>query len=292
MKKLALTAVAAATMLAAGAANAYTSGTFSNGFVVPNVIHNGVGYTTTVGITNAGDATSVWWTFFDQDSGHVTDGCFPMTANDYYQYIWSSESGVGLENKRGYLVFASGPDDECTDSSGLSEGGLIGGHAFQVDVPNDDVAYTPVIDGDLTITGDLSTMGPDSLTEVAGAAPVGDILYMHYYIDGAPGGTDTRIFVWSTGDQSGTHTVNMYDDNQNRKSVNFELKFEELDNFNPETIAGRPADYTDGFIVWDTGTAPDLDTTGSVFSYSEIAAPGFGAVQSVLGLHTPAPSAP
>ena len=40
MKKFAMAAVAAAA-LSAGVAQAYTVGTFSNGFVVPNVIHNG-----------------------------------------------------------------------------------------------------------------------------------------------------------------------------------------------------------------------------------------------------------
>lgn len=280
MKKLALTAVAAATMLGAGVANAYTSGTFSNGFVVPNVIHNGSSYTTTVGVTNAGSDTSVWWTFFDENSNHVTDGCFSMTENDYHQFIWLDESGLGLDNKRGYLVFAAGADETCSNDTQATGGADIGGHAFQVDTANDDVAFTPVIDGDLTIGGGLSTMDATSLTAVAGAAPDTSTLYMHYFIEG---GADTDIIVWSTGDQSGTHTVNMYNDNQDRKSVNFKLTNKEQDNFDPKTIGGRPADFVDGFLIWDTSSAAAL--TGSVFSYSVISAPAFNATQSVLSLH-------
>ena len=47
MKKIAIAAAVTAA-LSAGVAQAYTVGTFSNGFVVPNVIHNGPTDTTTV----------------------------------------------------------------------------------------------------------------------------------------------------------------------------------------------------------------------------------------------------
>jgi len=80
MKKFALAAVAAAA-LTAGVAQAYTVGTFSNGFVVPNVIHNGAANTTAIGIVNRGGLIPVFWTWFDQNSNHGVDGCIPMTAN-------------------------------------------------------------------------------------------------------------------------------------------------------------------------------------------------------------------
>ena len=108
MKKFAMAAVAAAAMTA-GVAQAYTMGTFSNGVVVPNVIHNGAADTTAVGLINrSGTIKSVYWTFFDQESAHITDGCFPMTNNDYEPFVWASQSGLGLEGRRGYLVFAVG----------------------------------------------------------------------------------------------------------------------------------------------------------------------------------------
>ncbi|AOG25122.1 hypothetical protein [Acidovorax sp. RAC01] len=62
MKKFALAAVAAAAMTA-GVAQAYTVGTFSNGLVVPNVIHNGAASTTAVGLVNqSGRTIPVFWT--------------------------------------------------------------------------------------------------------------------------------------------------------------------------------------------------------------------------------------
>ena len=311
MKKLAMTAIAAATVLCAGAAQAYTVGTFSNGVVVPNVIHNGPTDTTAVGLINrSGGISAVYWTFFDQDSNHVTDGCFPMTSKDYQPFVWSSESGTGLEGQRGYLVFALGTSftgitaaTACSaqSSAAIDTEGRLAANAFQVDATNKDVAYIPVIDGDLTLAAgsNLTTLGPTSLTAAAGAASVGQVMNMRYFIDGATGGTDTLIAVWSTGDQRGTHTVNMFDDKQGRKSVNFKLDHQELDWFNPETIPGRPAGFVDGFIEWNTGTAPGDYLTlpgavagnalatagGSVFTFSVINSPAFGAVQTVLGAH-------
>ncbi|MBS0608239.1 MAG: hypothetical protein JSS19_02650 [Proteobacteria bacterium] len=309
MKKFALTAVAAAA-LSAGVAQAYTVGTFSNGFVVPNVVHNGAANTTAVGLINeTGNTVPVFWTFFDQNSNHVTDGCFAMTDKQYRGFNWADNSGVGLAGKRGYLVFAVGANSSTTTSAGacaaanasLSRGGQISANAFFVDIAGKSVAFTPVIDGPLALSGNLTTLGPASLTGVAGAAqvPVTTLMAMRYYIDGVVNsGNDTRIAVWSTGDQRGTHTVNIFDDQQNRKSVNFKLTESELSWFDPETIEGRPASFVDGFIEWNpsvppsdapsgTGTESPLANGGSVMSYSTIIAPAFGAVQSLLGAHRP-----
>lgn len=311
MKKFAMAAVAAAAMTA-GVAQAYTVGTFSNGVVVPNVIHNGGADTTAVGLINqAPHVVPVFWTFFDQDSNHVTDGCFPMTPKDFQPFVWSAQSGVSLEGKRGYLVFAAGATTTATVANACAAANslalapttaqYLSANALQVDLANKDVAFVPVIDGPLAITGDLSTMGPTNLVSVAGAMNVTNgsarSISMRYYIDGAAGGNDTRVVVWSTGSQKGTHTVNMYNDAQERKSVNFKLNFAELDWFDPETITGRPAAFVDGFIEWAPAVALPADyspaagtgslfaTGGSVFSYSLISAPAFGAIQSVLGAH-------
>lgn len=300
MKKLAI-AVAAAAALTSGVSHAYTMGTFSNGFVVPNVIHDGGNVSTAVGVIHR-VAGAVHWTFFNQNSGHVTDGCFVGTANDYTPFVWSAESGVGLANTRGYLVFAAVGTSgtvatTCASAKTLADAGSLGGanqisgHAFEYNLSAKDVSYIPVIDGPLTTDGTpVDVMGATSLTDVAGAANFGQSLYMRYYIDGAAGGDDTRIAVWSTGNHAGTKTVNMYDDKQGVKSVNFALTNTEQDFVDPEAILGRPAAFKDGFIVWATSgivettntTTPITAGTGAVFSYSVISAPAFGAVQTIL----------
>ena len=314
MKKFAMAAVAAAA-LSAGVAQAYTVGTFSNGFVVPNVIHNGASDTTAVGLINqSGGTRAIYWTFFDQNSNHVTDGCFNMTSKDYQSFIWSSESGGGLSGTRGYLVFAAGANSAggaaqtaCAGAAVLATAGdvALSANAFQANAVSRDVAFVPVIDGPLTLSSsaeDITKMGPASLVTVAGAATTfgssAPTFSMRYAIDQAAGGLDTAVVVWSTGDQRGTHTVNIYDDKQNRKSVNFALVKAELDWFDPESIAGLPATFNDGFIEWTPNVVPaDGPTTGalasmsigSVFTYSVINSASFGAVQTLLGSHTVAP---
>lgn len=314
MKKFAMAAVAAAA-LSAGVAQAYTVGTFSNGFVVPNVIHNGAADTTAVGLINqSGAARAIYWTFFDQNSQHITDGCFAMTNKDYEAFIWSEKSGGGLSGVRGYLVFAAGATSAgaaqtaCAGSAVLAStaAAQISANAFQVNATAKDVAFVPVIDGPLTIaaTQDITTMTATSLTAVAGAAQMGaagaapqPTFSMRYAIDQAAGGTDTAVVVWSTGNHSGTHTVNIYDDKQDRKSVNFKLVKSELDWFDPESILGLPATHKDGFIEWTPaaqGVPSDVTASlgtslftlgGSVFTYSVISSTAFGAVQTVLGSH-------
>lgn len=304
MKKLAIAAAAVVT-LTTGVANAYTVGGFSNGFVVPNVIHDASG-TTAVGLINQGPASAVYWTFFDQDSKHITDGCFEMTNKQYRSFVWSAEAGTSTSGIRGYLVFAAGattagaaPAAKCVGnamlaSADVNTGAQISGNAFQVDLAAKAVNFVPVIDGPLTLapsTQDLTTMTETSLTGVAGAAQVvagagGEEQFsMRYAIDGVAGGTDTRIVVWSTGNQKRTHTVNIYNSAQGRKSVNFNLVKEELDFFDPETIVGRPADYLDGFIEWTPTTASFGNLNASVVVYSEISVPAYGAKQTVLGAH-------
>ncbi|KQB59247.1 MULTISPECIES: hypothetical protein [Acidovorax] len=322
MKKFAMAAVAAAA-LSAGVAQAYTVGTYSNGFVVPNVVHNGDADTTAVGIVNqTGNTVPVFWTFFDANSNHVTDGCFPMTNKDFEPFVWSQQSGNGLSGVRGYLVFAVGANTANTSAAtacnvaaataGAAANGQIGASAFQVTTGTQDVAYVPVIDGPLNLVSgsDLTILGPNSLLSVGGARAVGATasalippqtpnpsFSMRYAIDNtANAGLETRIVVWSTGDQRGTHTVNMYDAAQNRKSVNFALAEAELSFFNPETIPGRPANFGDGFIEWAPMSAEPADYPGtsgqslfflggSVFTYSVINMPAFGAIQSILGTH-------
>jgi len=305
MKKFALSAIAAAALFG-GAAHAYTVGTFSNGLVVPNVIHNGTDETTAIGLINRTAQTiPVYWTFFNQNSGHEMDGCFAMTANQYRPVTWQGLSTGRFANTRGYLVLAVGattaggaPAASCDLVTPQLAGATaqLAGNAFQVRQAQRDVAVVPVIDGTLTVapaTANIARMNADSLTNVAGAltvaGPTQEIL-ARYAVDA---GTTTRITVWSTGSHKGTHTVDIYNDAQQRTSGNFALAEDELSWFNPGAMESRFTGYTDGYIVWNPGvaaatggaTSGALASGGSVFVYSTIEATAFGAAQTLLGAH-------
>lgn len=282
MKKLAIAAAAAAA-LSAGVANAYTVGTFSNGFVVPNVIHNGATDTTVVGLINrSGGVVPINWVFFDQNSVHVRDGCFGMTNNDYEPFVWSQRSGLDMNGRRGYLVFAVGTTAQGTTAANVCDNNAartpradaaVSANAFQVNTVARDVAYLPVVDGPLVFSNTVTTGGRNlrnleggDLISAAGAVNViagagtgapavnqgaNETFTLRYFIDQAAGGRDTAIVIWSTGDQRGNSgTVLMYNDTQQNVSVNLPLPNSELNIVNPETIPGREAAYLDGFIEW------------------------------------------
>ena len=307
MKKFALAAVAAAAMTC-GVAQAYTVGTYSIGFVVPNVELT-AGGTTAVGIINRSNSTvPVFWVFHDQNSGHVLDGCFTMTANQYKGVAWGSDLGdSSVAGLKGYLLFAAGASTgssvagACNTGGTISSTALLSANAFQVDTSTSDVAVVPVIDGPLHLVSghNLKSLDEQSLLSIAGAAQVvpgtGPVITARYAK--GVGGVKTNIVVWSTGNHSGKHTVDIYDNKQSRTSTNFVLTKAELDNFDPATMVGTTA-FTDGFIEWnagrevtptvDNGDAPlgaSTSSPGSVFVYSVISLPAFGAVQTLLGAH-------
>ncbi len=319
MKKLALsTAVAAAMGVTAQAA---VVSEYAVGLLIPNVIDEGGGKTTAVGIVSRFKGT-VYWTFFDEDSNHVTNGQFDVTANDYHSFVWADEAGVGLANQRGYLVFLADtnagpgcnaqPDgviDACDDVPAIA-----GAAGFWI--PPNDVAFVPTfpitkidLSGNLVTPINPTALGPGDVDYllagancVAGSSsisgtigtltesitgPYNDDIDMRYFIDGAAGGNDTNIAVWSAQDIQGTYTVNMFDDAQNRKSVNFTLDNKELNFIDVEALLGRPAGFADGFIRWDVPCGKDAKTGvaaswNGVITYSEISAPQWGAVQSIV----------
>ena len=294
MKNLKISAVAMAVAGALGAstASAYTLGTFDDGLLIPQASHAGSTTDTTVvglmssntsGCYDASGNMKVYWTFFNVNSGHVTDGDFTMTQNDMYSFIWASESGTGLDGTDGYLVFAAGDIVSSGNLTGADGNDCVAGNAFYLDVPNNDVAYVPAVplDGADFETDGVTTMDAGSVSSLTAGGASGATVDMRYFIDGSSGGDDTDIVLWTTEDMrtgSGgcmSHSVDMYDDSENRKSVNFELCNAELNIVDPEDIVGRPSDFTDGFVFWDGVPSP-------FFSYSIVESPTFGAKQTLL----------
>lgn len=293
MKKLSL-AVAVAATLGAGVAAAYTTAVPADGVLVPNVIHNTVADTTAVGLINHSTApVIVYWTFFDEDSNHITDGQFPMTGGDYYPFVWSEQSGLGLEDMRGYLTFHVG-----TSSGAIAAGAdAISGAAFQLNAADGDAVFVPtfpILDRDLIDpTLNLTTLDEESYNNISGAAiAAGGVVDMRYEINSD---WTSMITLWATDGLKTSRTVNMYNDEQDRKSVNFVCDKWELCFIDPSTILGRPADFTRGFIRLDTqyiATATPNSTIagtplddGSFVSYTTVQSTAYRATQTVLNTH-------
>ena len=325
MKKIGL-AVAVATALGATSAvvNAYTVGKYDDGLLVPYATFQGADEGTTVGLLSCA-AGNVYWTFFDENSKHITDGTIKMTKNDMYSFLLNEEAGIGLEGVKGYLLFLLDSAGKEVDGVQVPDGKIntadadcLAGNAFYVDLAANDVAFIPTAPVDNRDLGHpngeidaLTVLDNDSITRLKAGARWGEFIDMRYYIDNQVGGNDTSIVLWTVCKPPVVNTVDMYDADQHRKSVNFNLPNDELNVVDPETILGRPSDFLDGFIRWyvDAAEAPigggkaychhfggpfpvgafvedkqDHDHQGAL-SFSVISAEAFGAAQTLYNPH-------
>ncbi len=263
-----------------GQAQAVTLGIYDRGLLVPSVVHDGANLDTVVGITcqlkctsdalvgdhNSTATRTIHWTFFDVDSHHVTDGQFPCTDDDLFGFSWKANSGRGLENVEGYLVFRSVKADM-----------QIAGNAFLVDMANKDAIFIPVVPLD---RDDMASDGSDAVLSLSKGIPGNTKVDMRYWIDPTYNAA-TTIVIWLVDpikDSKGKaipQTVLAWNDDEQVKSVNIELPHE-LNKIIPCQIQGMPADFIDGFITWIT------PATNESMIYSYISSTLFGAQQTLL----------
>ena len=316
MKKHALT-VAVAGALGVLSAQSATVTEFDNGVLVPFAIHGGSALdSTAVGLTSCA-AGVVYWAFWDVDTVNVLDGEFPMTAQDQFSYIWAEQSLGNFQDQPGYLTFVLDTNRGNSSSFAaldISDSPCLAGAAFQVDIggAERDVAFLPAIELDASagdfgplVSGvyepNLQALDAESITDCqACGANWNDVLYLRYFIDGAPGGNDSSIIIWSSEDISGDFKVQIYDDDQNRISANMTLPNKELNILDPEDPASfglTVFPFNSGFVLWDLidsrvpgngivldkeGDAPEFTPDGDITSFTIITSDNVGASQTVL----------
>jgi hypothetical protein len=173
----------------ASQASAVVLGKYQTGQLVPRVMHDDACIDTVVGLNcvdgdGLGNGCDVFWTFFDEDSTHITDGRFHMTDDEFRGFSWRAESGFGLEDVNGYLVFTSGNAALCPNGT-LD----IFANAFMVDQADNDAVFIPVVPltlGDYAPgcpgVWDLEHMTGNSIIAAIAASPPGTILDVRYWI--------------------------------------------------------------------------------------------------------------
>lgn len=293
MKKLSI-ALAVAGAFAATSAGAVVLGEYDQGCLVPSAKYDTTaGSNTVVGIT-ARHAGTVYWTFFDENSAHISDGQFTVTANDLYSYSMSAMAGALTSGRQGYLTFSH----SSAGGGVLSTSESIACNAFYI--TTGDAAYIPAValtqsDYTAAAAANLTTLGATSIQSLrlgSGYVNTGSPVYtsamaathidLRYWIDGVSGTStrNTAVVIWSANSQTATgpYTVNMYDDAQNRQSVTLTLSNTELNIYDPETQVGRPATFLDGFVNFSLTAAL---ATG-ILSYSVVSDPSFGATQTLM----------
>ena len=251
---------------------------YNNAILVPHATFSSSSATTVAGIT-AKEAGTIYWTFFDQDGGHIDSGNFPVTANQMYPFNWSTEGDASLAGTEGYLLFTI--DTNADGVIDTNDGYSISVNSFYVDISTSDVAYIPTV-----MVNDSGLSGTDPATFEISLLPLSLVGYgaffglsldLRYYIDGYPGGEDTEIVIWTSGDPGSTQSVTIYDTDGNFKAVIMNTPHSRLNIVDPETITERPANFLDGYIRW---TVP-LGAV-SAYSFSIIHSSAFGAIQTLM----------
>ncbi len=275
-------------MLMAVQAQAIELGIYERGVLVPSVYHDGASIDTVVGLicqdTTAGctdhnttSKTQIWWTFFDVDSHHVTDGVLPCTDDDLVPFSWKANSGRNLDKVSGYLVFAT-----------ANANFKISANAFLVDTAKKDAIFIPVIPLIYDETEDIYDLNGNftrtdmKVINLNNGTKAGNTLDVRYWMDPTYNAA-TTIVVWLVdpylnGTKALPLTVLAYNDNEEAKSVTITLPHE-LNKIIPCEIPGLPTNYVDGFIQM---TLPDSPTVTAGIAYSYISSTLFGAQQTLL----------
>ena len=245
---------------------------YSVAILVPHATFSSSSATTVAGITT-NEAGTIYWTFFNQDGGHVDSGNFPVTANQMHPFNWSTEGGASLAGTEGYLLFTidTNGDGKIDDDDGSS----ISANSFYVDISTSDVVYIPTV---CVVAAGLTTPYPATYEpRPYYGASSSSVLDMRYYIDGSPGGEDTEIVVWTVGDPGSTQSVTIYDANGNSKGISVDTPHSRLNIVDPETVTGIPSSFLDGFARWTV-------SAGAVYAYSFsiIHSSAFGAIQTLV----------
>ena len=251
---------------------------YSNAVLVPWATFSSSSATTVAGIT-VKEAGTIYWTFFDQDGGHIDSGNFPVVANQMYPFNWSTEGDASLAGTEGYLLFTI--DTNADGVIDTNDEDSISVNSFYVDTSTSDVAYIPTVvvsDTGLSTTDPATyeiSMLPACLIGYGACSLM--VLDMRYYIDGSPGGEDTGILIWTCADPGSTQSVTMYDASGNYKTVDIDTPHSRMNSIDPEAITDRPNNFLDGYIRW---TVP-LGAV-SAYSFSVIHTSAFGAIQTLV----------
>ncbi len=242
------------------------------------------GNVTAVGLL-ARVAGTVHWAFFDTDGNRRANNSFPIVANQLRGFFWNATTagGTTLADEPGFLLFALdiNGDGQITFADGSNN---LGANAFYI-VPPNDVAYVPTIDVDDSELIDPSPVNwtvppvtglPDKFAETA------DTVDIQYYIDGASGGDDTTIVIWTTRQMVSTQNMTLHDGDGTSKPITTPFLADNLNLIDPEADPEVTSGFFgDGYLRWTIPNGGDGQPV-DVFLFSMVSSPTFGAIQTLL----------
>lgn len=254
--------------------------------VVPSCVFYDAGRNTVVGLLSQ-TAGTVYWVFCDANGTPLKRGNFNMAANQMYGFNWATEAGASLAGTIGYLTFAM---DVAPADGVLDDTARLSANAFYVDVNTHDAIFVPTIESGVS-GGGLTNTNPNTFLlgnldwANGGYGEMSpNYLHLRYFIDGAPGGNDTKIVIFSTQDLAATQTIDVRDTNGNSAPpIVISTPNKRLNVLDPEATAGWPAGYLDGSIRWQVPAAGGTTAYGFSLVYST----SLGAAQTLVGARAP-----
>jgi len=250
--------------------------------LVPYANFTSGGNLTAVGLL-ARKSGTLYWAFFDGNGNRRANSSFPIEANELHPFFWNpiTAGDNTLEGQPGFLLFAldTNGDAQITDADWPVP---LGANAFYI-APPDDVAYIPTLNVDYSW---LASSSPVSWND----QPVMDVLSVYtgvtvdiqYYIDGAHGGDDTAIVIWSPRRMASPQNMTLHNGDRISKPIGVELPNENLNLIDLETNAEVTSGFFgDGYLRWNVPNASDDDQV-TLFLFSMVSSPAFGAIQTLL----------
>lgn len=271
--------IAASATVQAAAPNEYDSAQ-----MVPYANFTNDGNLTAVGLI-ALDSGTVYWAFFDANGNRRANSSFSIQANELHPFIWNAATAGGgtLADEPGFLLFAidTNGDGQITGGDGSDN---LGANAFYI-VPPDDVAFIPTVDVDdseLISPNPVNWTIPPVTALPSKFAETGDTVDIQYLIDGASGGDDTAILIWTTRQMASTQNMILQDGEGTSKPIGTPFLADNLNiidlETDPEVTSGF---YGDGYVRWTIPNGGDSNPV-DVFLFSMVSSPTFGAIQTLL----------
>jgi hypothetical protein len=273
--------LAATPGLQAGAMNA-----LFHAQMVPYATYTTGGASSVVGLL-ARSAGTLHWAFYDANGNRRHRGNQPVDADEFVGFNWSTEAGgaaTNLSGVEGFLLFAL--DSDGDGQIGAGDARALSSNAIHLDTANADVVYIPTIPLDESV---LSSGNPDdwtnnpvtALSVLSGTLQAGHTLDAQYLIDGAAGGDDTKIIIWSTSKPPATSAATLHDGAGATKTIDLETHNNNLNVVNLEASGDMTATFHGaGYLRWPV---PAFAGNTYGFAFSLISSPTFGAVQTMMG---------
>lgn len=253
--------------------------------LVPYAVYGAGGGFSAVGLPARADG-SVYWQFVGA-RGATAAGSFFVAADTLARFLWLPEAvGDGFADEPGTLLF-------CIDRNGdgridRDDGDALAGNAFLIDLGAGDVAFLPTVsvdDSDLDDRDVDALLAADNRVARLAATPVtNDFLDLRYLADGAPGGDDTEIVIWtSAAPERAAQTLRLFDADGFSVATERVLAERTLHLIDPESLSGAAALLPgDGFLRWRIPVDDDDDTLFAL-GFSLVRSERFSAVQTVPG---------